>query len=263
MSTAPPQRPSANADHLLLRGDDPKPVEWVNAKSQSPILLVCEHAGQAIPAALNGLGLPAGAIDQHIGFDIGADALARRVASTLGAPLILQRYSRLVIDCNRPPGSLSSIPHISDGVIISGNQHITDVDRRKREHEIFAPLDAAFDTGFAQYPRRAVFSIHSFTRRLREAPPRAWDAGFLSRTDLTTAQTLLETVASEAPELALAINEPYRIEDNGDWFIPHHAERRGVRHCLIEVCNDHLCAPKSLDRWSALLARAINAVLAR
>ena len=56
----------------LLQQHDPTPVEWVNRDSTSPVLLLCEHAGQAIPAQLAALGLPAGAIDLHIGWDIGA-----------------------------------------------------------------------------------------------------------------------------------------------------------------------------------------------
>lgn len=88
-----------------LTPSDPAPVEWVRPNSASPVLLLCEHAGQAISEDLDGLGLPEGAIDLHIGWEIGAERLARSLAEKLDAPLILQRYSRLVIDCNRPTGS--------------------------------------------------------------------------------------------------------------------------------------------------------------
>lgn len=245
----------------VLGPQDPQPVEWVHADSQSPVLLLCEHAGQAIPAALCGLGLPAGAIDLHIGWDIGAEWLARSIAARLHAPLILQRYSRLVIDCNRPPGAAGSIPEISDTVAVPGNQHLAKEARRQREALIFAPLDAAITEGFARAPRRAAFSIHSFTRQMHQCERRRWDAGFLSRRDMAAAQVFMDSLGTVRPDLVLAINEPYRIEDEGDWFIPHHAEPRGVRHCLIEVCNDQLRTEAAVELWADLLARAISEVV--
>ena len=39
----------------------------------------------------------------------------------LGACLIAQTYSRLVIDCNRAPGHPQSVAQVSDGVTIPGN----------------------------------------------------------------------------------------------------------------------------------------------
>lgn len=241
---------------------DPDPVEWVNPDSDFPVLLVCEHAGQAIPSQLEGLGLPEGAVDLHIGWDIGVEPLARAVAADLGAPLILQRYSRLVIDCNRPPGADSSIPEISDHVPVPGNRRLDPGEREQRKRLIFDPLDAAFAEGFARASRKAAFSIHTYTRRMTGGENRRWDAGFLCRRDMATAQALMDHVARAAPELQLAINEPYRIEDDGDWFIPHHAEPRGVRHSLIEVCNDQVGTKAQSARWAGLLSGAIRSVLA-
>ncbi|MFK7765013.1 MAG: N-formylglutamate amidohydrolase [Roseobacter sp.] len=244
----------------FLTENDPAPVEWINADSQVPILLLCEHAGQAIPKSLQGLGLPDGTIDLHIGWDIGAEKLARSIAAELGAPLILQRYSRLVIDCNRPTGAPSSIPQISDDTPVPGNQHLHPEDQRRREEMIFAPLDAAITTGFAQTPRKAAFSIHSFTRHMKRGAARPCDAGFLCRKDLSTAESLMAHVSQSAPDLDLAINQPYQIESDGDWFIPHHAETRGLRHSLIEVCNDQLGTRAGIALWSRLLAQAIRAL---
>jgi predicted N-formylglutamate amidohydrolase len=41
----------------LLGPDDPDPVGEINARSTSPFFLICDHAGNAVPAALNDLGL--------------------------------------------------------------------------------------------------------------------------------------------------------------------------------------------------------------
>lgn len=241
---------------------DPSPVEWVNRDSAVPILLLCEHAGQAIPSCLWDLGLPEGAIDLHIGWDIGAERLARAIAERLGAPLILQRYSRLVIDCNRPPGSVGSIPEISDHVPIPGNQGLSTEARRWREQAIFEPLDAAIEEGFASAPRLAAFSIHSFTRQMHHGPRRRWDAGFLGRNDLAAAKVFLRTVAESKPDFVLAINQPYQIDEDGDWFIPHHAEPRKIPHSLIEICNDRLGTEMEICEWADLLVRAMRRVVA-
>jgi hypothetical protein len=76
----------------LLGPSDPDPVEWVNEDSPAPVLLLCEHAGQAVPSALGALGLPPQAFDDDIGWDIGAEALARAIAARLSALLVPQRF---------------------------------------------------------------------------------------------------------------------------------------------------------------------------
>ena len=244
----------------LLGAADPVPVEVYQAQSAVPVMLLCEHAGQAVPHALAGLGLPEGAIDGHIGWDIGAEKLARALADRLHCPLILQRYSRLVIDCNRPPGSDGSIPVRSDGVPVPANVGLAAHDRHLREREIFDPMNDAITTALDACPRRAVFSIHSFTRCF-QGQDRRWDAGFLTRRDEKSAQHLMSAIAAVAPELTLALNQPYQIDDTSDWFIPRHAEPRGLRHTLIEVRNDHLRDADGVARWADLLVPAIRSIL--
>jgi predicted N-formylglutamate amidohydrolase len=90
---------------------------------------------------------------------------------------------------------------------------------------------------------------------------RPWDAGFLSRTDMVTAEALLDCVGRARPDLIMALNEPYQIDDDGDWFIPLHAEPRGIRHCLIEVCNDQLHSEAAVEAWAGLLVQAIGEAL--
>lgn len=118
------------------------------------------------------------------------------------------------------------------------------------------PLDKAIAEGFARHKRRAAFLIHSFTPSMN-GEDRAWHAGFLSRADETTAQALIAHVARSEAALALGLNEPCAIEDEDDWFIPVHAETRGVHHSLIEVRNDQLGGGDGVARWADLLADAI------
>lgn len=245
----------------LLTANDPEPVEWVNQTSTFPILLLCEHAGQAIPKALGDLGLPVGAINRHIGWDIGAEALARGIAARLSAPLIIQRYSRLVIDCNRPPHSREAVPNISDGISIPQNVELSESDRLARVRSIFDPMEEALRDGFASHPRHAAFSIHSYTPQMSGGQHRPWQAGFLARADDHTSQIMIDYIATQEPDLVLGRNEPYQLDDASDWFIPAHAEARRLAHALIEVRNDALLKRAGVELWADLLAGAMTKVM--
>jgi len=243
----------------LLGPGDPDPATWIRANQPSPLLLVCEHAGRAIPKALGDLGVPRQVIDSHRGWDIGAADLALALSDRLDAPLVQQRYSRLVIDCNRPPEGCHAMPSLSDGAAIPGNQGLRAAARQARRQAIFAPYDAAVTEGFARHPRRLTLAIHSFTKTLG-GEDRPWHAGFLARRDNATPKRLHDHIALKAPDQVLAINQPYQVDDETDWFIPVHAERRGLAHCLIEIRNDGLRTATDIDRWAGLLADAIIAL---
>lgn len=244
----------------VLGPGDPDPVEVLFPDSAADVLLVCEHAGRSVPAALGDLGIPREVLDSHRGWDIGAAAVARRLAERLRAPLVLQAYSRLVLDANRPPGTKSSIPEVSHGAAIPGNAGLTDAEKAARVADIFDPMDAAITLALGRHSRRAVFSIHSFAPVLNGAP-RPWHAGFLTRTAPETAARMIVSLERAAPDLSLAINEPYRIEDDGDWFIPRHAEPRSLPHALIEIRNDEIADDAGAARWAELLEIVITDVL--
>src|SRR3977135_2813495 len=105
----------------LLAADDPPSVTVHNENGSSPFLIVADHAGNSMPRALGRLGVPETECERHIAWDIGIAAVCRHVADALDATLVQQNYSRLVIDCNRPPGSETSIPEISDLTPVPGN----------------------------------------------------------------------------------------------------------------------------------------------
>ena len=250
----------AAAQTSLLSDLDPNPVELVNETSKAPVLFLCEHAGRAIPKTLGTLGLNEKTLMSHRGWDIGAEALARNLANRLNAPLILQRYSRLVIDGNRPPGSPESILEVSDGVEIAVNKKLSLHEREAREKAIFAPMDQAINNAFSASQRIAAFSIHSFSPQLG-GQSRPWHAGFLTRRSVSTAEALIASLKGQRPSLNLAINKPYTVDDVNDWFIPSHAEARGLMHCLIEVRNDQISDEGGINLWSDLLGTALSECL--
>src|ERR1700761_6414737 len=93
---------TTGARTLLLGDQDVPPVHELRTAGTSPFLFTCDHYGRLIPRALGDLGLPPSELFRHIAWDIGIAGVAERLSEALDAQLVAQRYSRLVIDCNRP-----------------------------------------------------------------------------------------------------------------------------------------------------------------
>lgn len=244
---------------VLLQRGDPEPAGLINGASDAPVVLVCDHAGRAVPAVLGDLGITEADIDSHAGWDVGAFGVAEYCARVLGAPLVFQRYSRLVYDCNRPPDAPDVIPEDVHGIGVAANRDLSDADRTRRQVEIFVPFDDAV-SGLLRRPRRAAFSIHSFTPMLGGVE-RPWHVGLLSRSDPRTTDMLTAALASLSPDTVIGRNQPYTIADGSDWFIPRHAERLGLAHCLFEIRNDLIADADGQTLWGERIASAIRAVL--
>ncbi len=242
----------------VLSPSDPRPVELVNANGRADFVLVCEHAGVAVPGRLKNLGLPAAETLGHIAYDIGAEGVARCLADRLDAPLFLQRYSRLVIDCNRPFNAPDCVPEVSDGTVVPGNLQLAEYHRRQRYAEIHEPFHrevALFLDRRATAGSPAVLvAVHSFTPRLAGGPERPWQLGVLSNRDRSFAERFLGSFQERNPTTICAHNEPYVVDDEGDYTIPVHGEARGLLHLLLEIRNDLIGDPEGQHRWASLIA---------
>jgi predicted N-formylglutamate amidohydrolase len=243
----------------LIAPDDPPP--FAEIPGAGPVLLVCDHASNRVPAALGTLGLPAARLAEHIGWDIGAAAVTRRLAPLLCAPALLCGYSRLVIDCNRSPADPSSIPAISDEIAIPGNAEMTAARRAARHDAIFAPYHAAIERrlgAIAGIP--ALLSIHSFTP-VMQGFVRPWHVGILWDEDGRIATPLLKSLGDEA-ELVVGDNLPYSARDPVGYTVSHHAQRTGLPHVAIELRQDLVCSDAGAAAWAERLARALKPILA-
>lgn len=204
-------------------------------------------------------------MSRHVAWDIGAEGVSRRLSAALDAPLVLQRYSRLVVDCNRPENAPDCIAAVSDGVVVPANRDIAPSERAARWTEIHAPFHAEvaarLDAALARGPA-ALVAVHSFTPMLEIVRrPRPWHVGVMARRDRDLAEALLGNLVADDPDLVAAFDEPYRINDLGDYTIPVHAEHRGIPHVLIEVRNDLIAEPEGQRAWGDRLARALSASL--
>ena len=121
--------PNSRMQHepALDHADWPPALEIVNQAGRSPIVLICEHASNHMPAEYGGLGLGPVDLSRHIAWDVGAAEVTRHLARLLDAPAFLAGYSRLLIDLNRPLGAASSIPLVSEATEIPGADAVIDM----------------------------------------------------------------------------------------------------------------------------------------
>lgn len=243
-------------DQLLGEGDIP-PVHEVNAAGTSPFLLTSDHYGRLLPRALGDLGVAESELTRHIGWDIGIAGVAERLARMLDAHLIAQRYSRLVIDCNRPPAAVGSIPVISEATAIPRNEGISEQERQARRREIFEPyhrrIDAAINRRAHDKRPTVLVSLHSFTP-VYAGVARPWHIGTLYNRDTVLPHLLLKHLRAES-DLIVGDNEPYAVNDLTDYTIPVHGEARGLSNTGIEIRQDLIADQSGEQQWAERLAR--------
>lgn len=251
------------APQVALRLDPGQvPVIERNPDGPSPFVLVCDHYGRQIPAQLGDLGLPASELTRHIAWDIGIAGVAERLSDALGAHLVAQRYSRLVIDCNRPPSAESSIPLVSEITTIPGNDGLTREQAEERRRLIFQPyhdrIDAVLDARRASGRPTVLLSLHSFTP-VYHGVARPWQIGTLYHRDTVLPPLLLAELRRE-DGLVVGDNQPYAVADGTDYSIPVHGEARGLINSGIEIRQDQIADEAGQAAWAERLARVLAAI---
>ena len=242
----------------LLGAGDPPPVELRNAAGGSPFVLVCEHAGREVPAALADRSPPPDDMGSPHRMGSGRRGRGTVAGGPAGMPsLVAQQYSRLVIDCNRPAGVPTLVPGVSDGSTIPFNQALRPADIEARWREIHAPFQRAVVAALDSRDRPILVDIHSFTRRLRGGPLRHVEFGLLSRREPSLAPPLRKVMRDLAPGLEVRFNEPYCVKDESDYTIPVHAEARSLLHVLLEIRNDLISDEESVETMGSLAGRGL------
>jgi predicted N-formylglutamate amidohydrolase len=256
---------SLSETSLLLGVDDTAPVFEQNADGRSPFLFTSDHYGRLIPTPLGDLGLPESELVRHIAWDIGIAGVAERLATALDAHLIAQRYSRLVIDCNRPPRVAGSIPLFSEATTIPGNEGISREHAELRRRAIFDPyhrrIDEVIDQRMAAKRATILVSLHSFTP-VYAGVRRPWHIGTLYQRDKILPPLLLQALRAEG-DLVVGDNEPYAVGDDTDYTIPVHGEARGITNSGIEIRQDLIADESGQHQWAERLARILGEIEAR
>ena len=248
-----------NAADRQPRGEHP--VETIPGRPDADLLLLCDHASNAMPARYGTLGLPAAQLARHIGYDIGAADVTRRLAERLGVPALLTTFSRLLIDPNRGTDDPTLVMRLSDGAIVPDNAYIDEAEIAHRVATYWRPYRRAVSEAIDRMSNAdstpVVISIHSFTHAWKDIP-RPWEIGVLWDTDARLAVPLMDALRDAG--FVVGDNEPYDGALHGD-TLDEEVTRRGIAGLLVEVRQDLIaetCAAEAMaDRLAAVFAAVV------
>jgi len=222
----------------------------------SRLLLLCDHASNALPPGL--LGLDPALLATHIAHDIGAAAVTRTLAATYGAPAFLGAWSRLRIDLNRGADDPTIVMKLSDGSIIPGNAHVDAAEVAHRIAAFHAPYHGAIAAALDRMgPDAVVISIHSFTPAWK-GRPRPWEVGVLYDRDRRLADPLMRRLGEAG--FTVGDNEPYSGALEGDTLYQH-GTLRGLPHALIEIRQDLIASDEMAQAFAMRLMPILDTAL--
>lgn len=218
-----------------------------------------------IPRALGDLGVSEADRGRHIGWDIGVAGLGGLLADRLGGCFISQRFSRLVIDCNRDPARADAICEVSDGTCVPGNLGLSHPAKADRVAEIFSPYHARIarelDDRAARGLPTILVALHSFTPEM-DGRPRPWRFGVLHADDAPFARAVLAELRLRIDPVLVGDNQPYAM-DEVDFTVPHHARPRGLDYLELEVRQDLIADAGGQAAVAGILEDVLPAALAR
>jgi predicted N-formylglutamate amidohydrolase len=248
----------------LLGPHDPPPFSILNPDGGAPVVLLCDHASNRLPSALNELGLDEAARSRHIAWDIGAAEVTRHLAELFDAPALLSGYSRLVVDCNRAVDDPTAMRQISDGTIVPGNRGLDATARARRAEACYWPYHSAVTATIERVAARgivpAVISVHTCTPVMKDFE-RPWHIGVLSNVDRRMADLLIAELSRDSA-LCIGDNQPYSGLDPHGYSIETHALPAGRPNVLLEIRQDLVDTQHGAQHWATLVGAALQAVMA-
>ncbi|MEM1317316.1 MAG: N-formylglutamate amidohydrolase [Pseudomonadota bacterium] len=236
------------------------PCRRIEGDPASGIVLLCDHARNALPQRYGTLGLPAPQFERHIAYDPGAEMITERLAELLGCPAVLSTFSRLLIDPNRGLDDPTLVMHLSDGAIIPGNHPIDDTEIQRRVESYYVPYNTliaeTIDAAIAAGNPPMIFSIHTFTPYWK-GRPRPWHGAILWDRDPRLARPLIDGLRQEE-HLIIGDNQPYDGGMANDTLY-RHATARGLADALVEVRQDLCSHLEGAHEWAERLAPLLQA----
>ncbi len=237
----------------------------LNEGGTAKVLLVADHASNAIPRAMGKLGLDDWILDQHVAYDIGSSKLITHLARHLDAPAVVAGYSRLLVDLNRSLEDPTAFPEESDGILIPGNLQLSPEDKALRVKSFYTPYRKAIERMLGRFRERQVapafISIHSFTPELAGLE-RPWHVSLMWDKDPRIPVPLLKRLRAHPDGFNVGDNQPYSGRHPADYTIDHHAEAAGLPHVSIEVRQDLVNSEGGAERWAIILYGALRDILA-
>jgi predicted N-formylglutamate amidohydrolase len=227
-----------------------------NPDGTGPLVIVCDHGSNRIPAEYSAFAYDPEALETHIAWDPGALGVARHLSAQLDAPLIWPDASRLIIDCNRPADADSLIVTVSEGRPVSANRRVDEAERERRLAHIHASYHDAIEACLARRLKAGLkttlVAIHSFTP-VYLGKPRAWHVGIVFDDDRRVADVLLDGLRAD-PALRVGANEPYSPADLVYYTVARHARPPGLPATMVEIRNDEIRSDAAQQDWANRLA---------
>jgi predicted N-formylglutamate amidohydrolase len=238
------------------------PSEIVEGARERGLVLVADHARNAVPEEYGDLGLPAAEFQRHIAYDLGVAEVTRRLAALIRAPAVMASYSRLLIDPNRGEDDPTLIRQLYDGTVVPANYPIAAAERKRRLDNFYRPYHDAVGAMIASVHAATgasplIISVHSFTPIL-QGHVRPWHVGVLWDLDDRAPRPLIDMLA-EDETLVVGDNEPYDGALRGDTMYKH-AIVNGFAHALIEIRQDLIADETGQEQWAGRLAPIIDAI---
>ena len=205
-------------------------VEEIDGDFGGRVVFTCEHASAVLPEPWIWPEQDHWLVDTHWASDIGAAALTRRVAQLMSAPAVLSRFSRLLVDPNRPLDSDTLFRENADGRTVHLNESLLEAERERRINRFYHPYHAAVSAMVERSQCDTVFSIHTFTDNY-EGDARILEIGVLFDHDEEPAFRLVRHL-TEAGFHVLA-NEPWSGKAGLAYSPVSHAQEFG--RCALEI----------------------------
>lgn len=235
-------------------------VELLNQSGASPVLLICEHASNFIPAEFSSLGLTKDVQQSHIAWDPGALGVTTRMSELLDAQAVVGCVSRLVYDCNRPPHAIDAVPTKSEIFEVPGNTDLSTEEYQSRVDTCFAPFkDLIRKTIRWSRTPRVIVTLHSFTP-VYKGENRTTEIGILHDEDSRLADVMLRN-AKDFSQLKVQRNQPYGPEDGVTYTLRVHGLENGLLNVMIELRNDLVATSAQQQQIATLLCDMLNDAL--
>ncbi|MEM7447956.1 MAG: N-formylglutamate amidohydrolase [Myxococcota bacterium] len=223
------------AEHIVTDEDAPDAFEQHCYGDEAPVFISCEHASQRMPPGWSWPELDRRLFDSHFAYDIGARDLSLELAKDLKCSAILSRFSRLLIDPNRPEDSPSLILGQADGLPVELNRDVLPSERERRLRLLYRPYHRALDCMVAASSAKLLFSVHTFTP-VFEGRERTLEVGVLY--DREEAAALQLGDALKHAGIGVELNEPYSGKAGLMYSIDQAAQRYQRAALELEVRQD-------------------------
>lgn len=238
-------------------------VEIIGEPSpETSLVMTCEHAGNELPPDIELSAKEREWLQDHWGWDIGAERLVRAMVEREPAVAVLSRYSRLLCDVNRHLERWDLVrPHVK-GEPVGFNRDLSEEDLQQRIDRFHTPYHEGVDECLTRVHRESpdffLLSVHTFTPVLGDEV-RDLEVGLLfDHGQEEYIRPIFEELKAE--DLDVVLNEPYSGKEGFIYSVERHGTNFGVRFLEIEIRNDLVDSPEGAAEIAEGLTGALNRV---